>query len=189
MKSLTNKEYEMLSRNLETFPRRERVIFCLFLFGGLRVGELVGLNVDDVIHGQAIVSTLAVRNGHGNNGQIRYIPLNDQTRKAIAAWLEERGIGPAKFAGTEPLIISAKQKIRIQSRDVQRIVARYARSCLRRPVNPHMLRHTFATRLMKVVNIRVVQQLLGHRSLNSTQVYTHPSNEDCEAAISAAFQV
>jgi len=71
----------------------------------------------------------------------------------------------------------------ITTRQVERIIKHAAIASIGRPANPHMLRHTFATKLMRITNVRVVQELLGHRNLSSTQIYTHPNQDDFAAAI------
>lgn len=79
----------------------------------------------------------------------------------------------------------------VSTRTLQRLVARLGREVLGRSLWPHVLRHTYATRMMRVCELRVVQELLGHRSVKSTQVYTHVSSEDLvEAAgkVRTAFE-
>ena len=71
----------------------------------------------------------------------------------------------------------------ITTRQVERIILTASMKALNRPIHPHVLRHTFASRLMKRTNIRVVQQLLGHTSITSTQIYTHPDSDDLQKAI------
>ena len=71
----------------------------------------------------------------------------------------------------------------LSTRQVERIIRAAALKCLGRPVHPHALRHTFASRLMRKTNARIVQELLGHKNLSSTQIYTHPNGEDLKDAI------
>ncbi|GAI79438.1 unnamed protein product [marine sediment metagenome] len=68
-------------------------------------------------------------------------------------------------------------------RQVHRIISYAAISALGRSVHPHVLRHTFASKLMRVTNMRTVQELLGHKNLTSTQIYTHPNEQDKHKAI------
>lgn len=71
----------------------------------------------------------------------------------------------------------------ISTRQVHRIVNFAFLKAIGKVVHPHMLRHTFATRLMRVTNSRIVQELLGHKKLTSTQIYTHPNSDDLKKAI------
>jgi len=71
----------------------------------------------------------------------------------------------------------------LTTRQVERIIRTAALKSIGRPVHPHVLRHTFASKLMSVCNERIVQELLGHQSITSTQIYTHPNEDDKKKAI------
>ncbi len=71
----------------------------------------------------------------------------------------------------------------ITPRTIQRIIKKASFQAFGREIHPHVLRHTFASRLMRTTNIRIVQQLLGHKSIQSTQIYTHPNHDDLTTAI------
>ena len=149
---------------------------------GLRVSELIGLLVSDLwLEGQA-VHTLDVRADIAKNHQPRSIPLSLRCIEAINHleqfhWVRD----------TDPLLHYAfygrDWKTPISRRTIHRHCIAYGTTILKCHLHPHMLRHTFATRLMRKTNIRIVQQLLGHSSLSSTQIYTHPTSEDLNTAI------
>lgn len=154
----------------------------LMLDAGLRVGELVQLKVDDLWIESHPVQTLVVREDIAKNHRERAIPLTDRLIEAlhIMHTMFPHWQNPEKkrfafwsyFADRPPSV-----------RTVQIMIARASFYSLGEKIHPHVLRHTFATRLMRQTNIRVVQKLLGHSSLSSTQVYTHPNSDDLSQAI------
>jgi len=143
--------------------RRDRAILELFYASGLRLSELVGLDVEDVnLSGR--VARVA-----GKGGKERIVPFNNSTAKAIKAYLKDRGDeeGDALFLNY--------QGTRLSTRGVDRVVRRYAREAATRlGVSPHALRHSFATHLLQAgADLRAIQELLGHERLSTTQRYTH----------------
>ncbi len=170
-------------------PRRFRdlLMTLLMLDAGLRVGEVVKLLINDLYWGDNPVSAVHVRSCIAKNKTERWIPTSERLIEAIKAnrqnvWLpaEKNEKDFAFSAGTNGMNISVRQ--------VERIISAYGEKLLNRKLHPHMLRHTFATRLMKKTNIRVVQKLLGHACISTTQIYTHPSEEDFRSAISEISQ-
>jgi len=157
---------------------RDRAILELFYASGLRLSELVGLDVEDVNLSARMVRVM------GKGAKERIVPFNDTTKKAIGAWLKERvGLVPtsnsqrkAPFQGRqgEPLFVNFRGS-RLTGRSVQRLVARYMSLCSTRfGISPHALRHSFATHLLeRGADLRAIQELLGHVQLSTTQRYTH----------------
>lgn len=163
---------------------RNLVICLLLLDAGLRVGELVHLRVADVWFELAPVNVLEIRPDTTKTKTGRQVPVSQRARTALIKyaesrwhWVFNRADGPLFPFGTNCLPIGTRQ--------VERIIGSAGKASLGIRVHPHMLRHTFATRLMQKSNIRVVQALLGHSSLQSTQIYTHPNNQDLQKAIEA----
>lgn len=144
--------------------KRDRAVLELLYATGLRVGELCGLDLADLDRFQGTVRVL----GKGNKERI--VPVGDQALKALDAYLA------AKPAGDGPLFQNLRGG-RLTVRSVHRIVKACARSAgLARPVSPHSLRHTFATHMLDGgADLRLVQDLLGHSRLSTTQKYTHVS--------------
>jgi integrase/recombinase XerC len=147
---------------------RDRAMFELLYSSGLRLGELVSLNVDDgrLDLRQAEVTVT------GKGGKTRTVPIGAKAREALRAWLTARArlARPAEKA----LFVGARGE-RI-SRPVvgARLAAWARRSGLPNRVHPHMLRHSFATHLLQSSqDLRAVQEMLGHASISTTQVYTH----------------
>jgi len=150
---------------------RNRAIFETLYSCGIRVSELVGLDTGDVDSGQGLIRVL------GKGGQERIVPIGANALGAIAAYRQdlehECGISK-KQAG--PLFLN-KNKGRLSARSVARILDKLVAACgLLTPVSPHTLRHTFATHMLDAgADLRVVQEFLGHKSLSTTQKYTHVS--------------
>jgi len=142
--------------------RRDRAILELFYASGLRLSELVGLDLEDVnLSGR--VARVA-----GKGGKERIVPFNTSTAKAIKAYLKDRD-------STSDALFLNYQGTRLSTRGVDRIVRRYAREAATRlGVSPHALRHSFATHLLQAgADLRAIQEMLGHSRLSTTQRYTH----------------
>lgn len=166
-----------LQRLLETPPAdaplglRDRAILETLYSAGLRVSELTGLNVEDVDRDQG----LAMVRGKGKKE--RLAPLGDPALAALERWLAARegvisGVGKRNAA-----VFLNKHGTRLTTRSVGRLLEKYlAQAGLDPRTSPHTLRHSFATHLLDAgADIRSVQELLGHRSLATTQIYTHVS--------------
>lgn len=173
---------ELLSLAKYSYPRDFTMIF-LALSTGLRVSEITGLFIEDVCPFGEITKELTVPSRIGKNGKKRYIPLNQETRDVLSDWLKFRHFGGDVLDPDNFLFVSRYTKNPLSSRDFQRIVKDLSVRSIGRPISPHTLRHTFATRLLKHTNIRIIQELLGHAWLNTTQIYTHPDKTDCIDAI------
>jgi integrase/recombinase XerC len=154
---------------------RDRALVELLYGAGLRVGELVALDVRDVDLHRGDVRVW------GKGGKERVVPLPAAARSALRAYLDGR-----RRAGvlSEPLFPSLRSKKgeaprRLDSRDVRRILRRRAdRAGVVDRVHPHRLRHSYATHLLDMgADLRAIQELLGHASLSSTQKYTAVSAE------------
>jgi integrase/recombinase XerC len=146
---------------------RDRAALELLYGAGLRVSELVGLNLDDVTQ-----DSLRVR---GKGGRERIVPLVSKARGAVDVYLARRA--ELRPAGTALFV--NRRGTRLTARSVARHLAKYALIAgARRHVHPHALRHSFATHLLDMgADLRGIQELLGHASLSTTQRYTHVSAE------------
>jgi len=154
---------------------RDRALAELLYGAGLRVGELVSLDVRDVDLAQGEVRVL------GKGGKERVVPLPAAAREALGAWLERRR-RPGVLG--EPLFVALRARRgeaprRLDARDVRRRLARRALAAgLSDRVHPHRLRHSYATHLLDMgADLRAIQELLGHASLSTTQKYTAVSAE------------
>lgn len=155
--------------------RRDRAILELFYASGIRLSELVGLDLDDVDLAGRMVRVM------GKGRKERIVPFNKSTEKSLRKWYADRALLTSSKAGGRrtsdegtPLFVNARGG-RLTGRSVQRLVARYVASCSTRfGISPHALRHSFATHLLQAgADLRAIQELLGHVQLSTTQRYTH----------------
>ena len=156
---------------------RDRAILELLFSAGLRVSELVGIDREKL---NLKSGELSVR-GKGN--KIRVVFISDTASKALTEYLKKReNVDPALFVRDVKSLEKFKQKgkdsLRLTPRSIQRTVKYYAtKAGIVKSVHPHTLRHSFATdMLMNGADIRSVQEMLGHSSINTTQIYTHVTN-------------
>jgi len=161
---------------------RNVTAYLLMLDAGLRVGEVVRLTWPDVIYANAPVLTLDLPAAAAKGKHPRSVPLSVRLQQAILRYYSQTPQRPPTNT-INPLIPSNLHAGAITTRSLERIIESAAMTSLGFPVHPHMLRHTFATRIMKVTNMPTVQALLGHRHLSSTQIYTHPNSDDKRNAI------
>jgi integrase/recombinase XerC len=175
---------------------RDRAILELFYASGLRLSELVGLDVEDVNLSARMVRVM------GKGAKERIVPFNSTAADALRGWLKDRaalcatapqlsnrksqisnrqsqgpkpeGRRPKAAVSREPLFVNFRGA-RLTGRSVQRLVARYVTACSTRfGISPHALRHSFATHLLQAgADLRAIQELLGHIQLSTTQRYTH----------------
>ncbi|MDO3384444.1 tyrosine recombinase XerC [Gilvimarinus sp. SDUM040013] len=145
---------------------RDRALVELLYSSGLRLSELVGINLMDLDRTDGTVRVT----GKGNKE--RSLPVGSEALKAIAAYLPERALHAND--GEQALFISGRGK-RISQRNVQERLRRLSiKQGMSQPVHPHMLRHSFASHMLESSSdLRLVQELLGHANISTTQVYTH----------------
>ncbi len=154
---------------------RDRVLMEVLYATGMRVSELCGLEVADYNPAALEMRVL------GKGARERVVLLNQSANDWVKLYLDEHW---AKLAGgrkpepSSPLFVS-RQSTRLSSRSVHRIVLKHARTAgINKAITPHTLRHTFATHLLEGgADLRVVQELLGHTTISTTQIYTHVSLE------------
>jgi integrase/recombinase XerC len=194
-----------MSKLLETpdlstpLGRRDRAMMELFYASGLRLSELVGLDLDDLNLNARMVRVM------GKGAKERIVPFNGTAADALRAWLRDRAAlralstpnsqlptpnanSQTRAQGRKPRAESLKPRpqtreplfvnfrgARLTGRSVQRLVARYVAACSTRfGISPHALRHSFATHLLQAgADLRAIQELLGHVQLSTTQRYTH----------------
>lgn len=166
----------------DVLGRRDRAMLETLYSTGIRVSELVGLQVQDLdLAGEA----LRVR---GKGSKERIVPLGSHAIGAIQRYIEMLKTDP-KFAGRDagPLFVN-KHGGRLSSRSVRRKLDKYLKAVGLDPtISPHTLRHSFATHLLdNGADLRSVQELLGHQSLSTTQVYTHLSTQRITSAYNQA---
>ncbi|GIW71963.1 MAG: tyrosine recombinase XerC [Planctomycetota bacterium] len=166
----------------DAFPDRDRAILELLYSTGMRVSELVGLTIEDL---DLAVGLCRVR---GKGERERLVPIGSVAVAALHTYLvgeRRRLLRPER---PEPAVFLNRDGTRLSARSVRRALARYrTRSGLPAHVSPHTLRHSFATHLLdRGADLRSVQELLGHESLATTQLYTHVSTERMRESYCAA---
>jgi len=145
---------------------RDRAILETFYSTGIRISELVGLNLDDI---DFIGGVVKVR---GKGKKERLAPIGDLAIKAIRTYLDKR-------KKQSEVVFLNRSGRRITDRGVRNIVEKYInRTSIKHGVSAHTLRHSFATHLLnRGADLRSVQELLGHANLSTTQIYTHLTTE------------
>lgn len=161
---------------------RNYCMALLMLDAGLRVSEVCRLQVPDLFFPDQPVNEILVREAIAKGHRERSIPTTERLRTAIELMNAHWWIYHEGFDCLYCFYVRLPAK-HITARHAQRIIGTAGSLAIERKVTPHMLRHTFATKLMRISNIRVVQQLLGHKSITSTQIYTHPNSDDLKKAI------
>ena len=143
---------------------RDRAFLELLYASGLRIAELVGIDIDDVELRARLVKV------RGKGAKERIVPFGSKAEEAMRAWL------PAREAPAEEAALFTNYRGgRITQRSVRRLFDGYVRAAaLRAGISPHTMRHSFATHLLNAgADLRAIQELLGHASLSTTQKYTH----------------
>jgi len=162
---------------------RDFTMISLALAAGLRCSEVVGLYIEDFSPFGNISTVLTVPKRIGKNDKKRQIPINIETRDILFKFLSLKEKRSEPTYPDSFLFLSKYTHKPLSNRDFQRIVKELSISSIGRAITPHVLRHTFATRLLKHTNLRVIQELLGHSSIQTTQIYTHVNSEDSRLAI------
>ena len=161
---------------------RDRAILEVLYSAGLRVSELAGLNAADL---DVAGGTVRVR---GKGRRERIAPIGSFAARALNDWLAVRRVSAEEKGGPEAPVFVNKFGRRLTTRSVGRMLEKHLRAAgLDRRTTPHTLRHSFATHLLdRGADIRSVQELLGHKSLVTTQIYTHVSTAGLRAAYEKA---
>lgn len=147
--------------------KRDRAILELFYATGMRISELIGLNIESVDFERSMIKV------RGKGNKERFVLMNNSAREALKAYLDER----AKI--DSPALFLNRTNVRLSKRTVQQLFARYLKKAgISKPASPHTLRHSFATHLlMGGADLMTIKELLGHENLSTTQVYTNISLE------------
>jgi len=157
----------------EPRPLRDRLIFELLYGCGVRSQELVDLELGDLRLGE---QEMRVR---GKGGKTRILPIGDEAAAAAQRYLERgRGLlaGPSSPAGPHGSLLLSRSGRPLLTSDIRRMVVKYCRLAGIDQASPHMLRHAYATHMLeRGADLRAIQELLGHSSVSTTQVYTHVS--------------
>lgn len=155
--------------------RRNHTMINLFLHTGLRLSEMLYLKWKDI---NLMTGQLKVVQGKGNKDRIIWI--NDDMLQELCTWREDQ----CENLGKTDYVFSSRTLKRLRDRDVRDMIYKYSEKALNKRINPHMLRHTYATDLYRSTNdIRLVQRALGHSDLSTTMIYTHIVDDELENAL------
>jgi len=167
------------ARSDEVNGIRDYAILTVLGYTGLRLSELCNLNVEDIDFTE---KTIKVRSGKGDKDRV--VIFEDKTEEALKKHLTYKNRHMSKDESSA-IFVSA-EKNRIATNSVEVLVEKYAKKAgIPKKVTPHVLRHTMATTLLKHgADIRIIQQLLGHASIATTQIYTHVDEEMLKKAYS-----
>lgn len=151
---------------------RDKAILETLYATGLRVGELVGINLNDVYFDEELVRV------YGKGSKERIVPLGSHARTSILIYLQ-KGRPLLQKSPQEALFLN-KYGSRLSERSIRNVLNKYVEEvALNQKISPHTLRHTFATHLLNAgADLRSVQELLGHVKLSTTQIYTHLTREN-----------
>jgi len=156
--------------------KRDRAILELLYATGCRVSEIAGMNLEDIDFRN---ETIRVR---GKGSKERFVPFGSKAKEALAGYLEARGAllaeAPEHKREAKAVLLNY-QGTRITTRSIGRLIEKYVKECaLAHDISPHSFRHSVATHLLSAgADLRVIQELLGHARLSTTQIYTHVSIE------------
>lgn len=174
--ALLSSKTDARERKNASFLARDRALWELLYGAGLRIGEAIGLDVDDVDFKRDVVRVT------GKGRKVREVPLGAAAREAVTIWLEFRG-----DSGEGRALFPGRKCERMDASGARRRLGRRGLATIHRRINPHALRHSFGTHLLDGgADLRAIQELMGHTSLSTTQRYTHLSMERLRESYDAA---
>jgi len=149
---------------------------------GIRVSELVGLNIDTVDQIGGVIKV------YGKGKKERIVPIGDRALQAIRDYLKKRRASNTKDTHAGKALFFNKNGGRLTDRSIRRIINKYiTKTSIQQKISPHTLRHSFATHMLDHgADLRSVQELLGHANLSTTQIYTHITTERLKSAYTKA---
>jgi site-specific recombinase XerD len=151
---------------------RDRTLIEILYATGVRVAELVGMDVADLD-----LATGYARVRHAKGGRERIVPIGRHTSGAIASYMNS--VRPLMVLGDEPALIISKRGKRLGAKGMEVVIEAYGESAGLGHVTPHMLRHACATHMLRRgASLRHLQELLGHRAVTTTEIYTRLTNQE-----------
>lgn len=182
-RALDEKDTRRWLRALERcWSARDRAIGALPYYAGLRISEVVGLDVDD-IQLSARKGTLRILGKGRNGGKLREVPVHAELRSVLRAWLDQRAALPGLDGN--PAMFPGRHGVgRLTDRAARDVITGLGEDLVDEDFGPHTLRHTFATQLVRAgVDLVLVAELLGHARLDTTRRYSLPTDADRAAAL------
>lgn len=157
-----------LPRSAKVLDVRDKLVLELLYATGMRVSELVGINLEHISLEERLIRV------RGKGKKERLLPFGKKAEESLARYLKDRHLINKGRVEERALFLNYRGQ-RLTARSVERIIDKYIRlSTIKRKISPHSLRHSFASHLLsRGADLRVIQELLGHESLATTQKYTH----------------
>lgn len=162
---------------------RNYIIIYLALTTGLRNSELCNLTVECLRTFEIIPNILNLPGTIAKGGASREIPLHPDIRKNLEMFFSWKHDHHEPLTPDSFVFVSKYSHNPLSPRDIQRIVGTTSKLSIGRSIHPHILRHTFATKLLAVSNLEIVRKVLGHKNIQTTQIYLHPSTNEISKAI------
>jgi len=179
---LPNESDSLMSQAFDS-SYRDYIMIYFTLLTGLRNTEVIKLTVFCVKPYGQIANDVEVPAMIAKGCRARSIPLHPDLKIELEKFFNWKLANNESCDPDSPLFCSKRSKNQLSPRDFQRIVHLHSTKSINRSVHPHVLRHTFATRLLAKSNLSIVQQMLGHKSIQTTQIYLHPTRDDFTKAI------
>ena len=184
---LSAEEVQVLLTHLEKCSPRNNLIIRFMLQCGLRAGEVSDLNIENVWRAGYVHPAVYLPRSTTKGHVARYVDMPRPVKELVGAYVAALDKVRSPLSPESPLFMGLFDRGRLQVSGIERLTAKICKDAIGRTVHPHLLRHTFATILLNYTNIRVVQMLLGHAKLNTTEIYLHPNSEECRTAVNQAF--
>lgn len=158
------------------------IAFALMLHAGLRINEVTTILWEDLIHGDTVKQVLRLDKKNTKRRQAREIPISSRLASDVLnTWFAT--YGAAYMDHRDHVTATAHSGPPLTDRTIQRAIRTIGRDSVDMHLTPHMLRHTFATRLLRVTDLRTVQEALGHAKVSTTEIYTHVNIDDMTTAV------
>jgi site-specific recombinase XerC len=187
VKLLSQSEFRKVESILGSIPKKDAAILAILMYCGLRVNELCHICYEDLVFVNQVPIEIHVPASFTKTGYGRRVPVPGVARYLITNYLASTSLAHDPFPGQAALFRGNSSHQYMSTHGVRQLVLRHCVKPLGKKVTPHMLRHTYATMLLKYSNIREVQELLGHKKLSSTQIYTHPNMVDLAKSVDKTF--
>jgi len=182
IKNIGTNELEFFMICVHKLRHPYRIIIQIMLEAGLRLEESHSLAWCDLLYNGEPKTAIEITAAMAKGDRARTVPISKSLRVAI--YEEWRNAEMNHDMGSGHYIAAKKgNKPPVSTRSIQRQVEKVGMQACHRRITPHMLRHTFATRLLAVSNLEVVRQALGHKSIGTTQIYVHPTQDDLRQAM------
>lgn len=187
IKLLSHADFTKLEGSLHIFTYMQQAVMVILMYCGLRVGELILLTIKDLFLDIPQQHELHIRSQTTKTGVGRFIPIPHLASSILHKYIYSDRFFTTPISPQEYLFPGHAGRDFMSVHGIEQLVSKICLEVLSKHVTPHVLRHTYATKLLKHANIREVQMLLGHKKLSSTEIYTHPNIQDLTKAVNKTF--